>query len=218
MKQILLATALIALPVAAFTAFQIYATAPVAMAATAAVSAEPLGDLSAMKKIISDAETIATTGDFGAAQLRITDYETAWDGSAAALRAMDSNAWGNVDLASDIALDALRAPTPVAAEVTAALAALASSLDNPANTAGQAPVAGVIVVSGIAVTDDAGHNLPCEVMLKGVASGHLSATLAAADKAAATEFQTKALERCNADDDARANGFSAQALALLAVN
>ena len=45
MKQILLATALIALPVTAFTAFQIYATAPVAMAATAAVTVEPLGDL-----------------------------------------------------------------------------------------------------------------------------------------------------------------------------
>jgi hypothetical protein len=30
-----------------------------------------------------------------------------------------------------------------------------------------------------------------------------------------TGFQTQALERCNADDDARADDFSAKALALL---
>ena len=216
MKQILLATALIALPVAAFTAFQIYATAPAAVASTAPVATDPLGDLSAMKKIISDTETIGATGDFVAAEKRITDFETAWDDAAGKLRAMDSNAWGNVDQASDAALDALRASAPVAADVTATLATLAASLDAPATAPGQAPAAGITMVSGIAVTDDAGRALPCEVMLKDVASGLATTTLAAADKASATDFQTKALERCNADDDARADGFSAQALALLA--
>ena len=216
MKQILLATALIALPVAAFTAFQMYTSGPVIAAATAPAVTDPLGDLSAMKKIVSEVETLAATGDFVAAEKRITDYETAWDDAAGTMRALDPNAWGNVDLASDNALDALRASTPVAADVTATLAALATSLDEPANASGQAPAAGVTMVSGIAVTDDAGRALPCEVMLADLAAGLATTTIAAADKAAATDFQTKALERCNADDDARADGFSAQALALLA--
>lgn len=216
MKQILLATALIALPVIGFSAFQMSLAAPAAVAATAPAATDPLGDLSAMKKIISDVEAIAATGDFVAAEKRITDFETAWDDGATKLRAMDSNAWGNVDQASDDALGALRAPKPAAADVTATLAALASSLDNPGNAAGQAPAGGLTMVSGIAVTDEAGRALPCEVMLKEVAAGLASSTLAVADKAAATDFQTKGLERCNADDDARADGFSAQALALLA--
>ena len=217
MKQILLATALIALPVAAFSTYQFFA-APQVLAATAApVATDPLGDLSAMKTIISDVEAIAATGDFVAAEKRITDYETAWDDAAGKLRAMDSNAWGNVDQTSDDALGALRASPPVAADVTATLAALATSLDIPGLAPSDAPGAGVTMVSGIAVTDVAGRALPCEVMLKDVAAGLATPTLAAADQTAATEFQTKALERCNADDDARADGFSAQALALLSV-
>lgn len=215
MKQILLATALIALPVAAFTAFQIYTAAP-ATVATAAPLEDPLGDLSAMKKIISDVEGIAKTGDFVAAEKRITDFETAWDDAASGMRAMDPNAWGHVDLAADTALDALRSASPVAADVTAALADLAVSLDTPANAAGQAPATGAIMVSGIAVTDDAGRNLPCEAMLQDVAAGLSSTAISAADKVAVAEFQTKGVERCNADDDARADGFSAQALAILA--
>ena len=217
MKQILLATALIALPVVGFSAFQMNATSPAAIAATTPAASDPLGDLSAMKKIISDVETVAATGDFVAAQIRITDFETAWDDGAAKLRAVDPNAWGNVDQAADAALDALRAPKPGAADVTATLAALATSLDNPGNAAGTAPDGGVTLLSGIAVTDEAGRALPCEVMLQAVADGLATTTIAVADKAAATDSQTKALERCNADDDARADGFSARALALLAV-
>ena len=109
MRQILLATALIALPVVGFSALQMYAAAPAAVAATTPAATDPLGDLSAMKTIISDVETIAATGDFVAAEMRITDFETAWDDGAARLRAIDSHAWGNVDQASDEALGALRA-------------------------------------------------------------------------------------------------------------
>ena len=212
MKQILLATALIAVPVAAFTAFQMLTAAPAEVAA----ATDPLGDLSAMKKIVSDVETIAATGDLAAAEKRITDYETAWDDAQPTLRPMDTNAWGNVDQASDHALGALRANPPVAADVTATLAALATTLDAPGTAPGQAPPAGVVMVSGFAVTDEAGRALPCEVMLKDVAAGLASTTLAAAEKAGVADLQTKALERCNADDDARADSFSAQALALLA--
>ena len=77
MKQILLATALIALPVAGFSLFQIYVAAPAAVAATTPVAADPLGDLSAMKKIISDVETISATGVIRALTCRGCAYSSA---------------------------------------------------------------------------------------------------------------------------------------------
>lgn len=211
MKQILLATALIALPVAAFTAFEVF-LAPVATVVAATV--DPLGDLAAMKTIIADVQTIAATGDFTKAEARITDFETAWDDAASAMRALDSNAWGNVDQSADAALDGLRAGTPDGATVTATLADLMAKLEDPAQAGAAAPKTAVTLVSGIAVTDDAGRALSCETLLTQVADGLAASTLA--DKQPVIDFQTKALERCNADDDTRADGFSAQALGLLA--
>ena len=52
-------------------------------------------------------------------------------------------------------------------------------------------------------------------MLKDVAAKLPAATLSDADHALVLNYQTKALERCNADDDAHADAFSANALALL---
>ena len=215
MKQILLATALIALPVAAFTAFEVF-LAPVAtvVAATVDPTVDPLGDLSAMKTIIGDVQTIAASGDFTKAEARITDFETAWDDAASAMRALDSNAWGNVDQSADAALDGLRAGTPDGATVTATLADLMAKLMDPAQAGAAAPKTAVTLVGGIAVTDDAGRALPCETLLTQVADGLAASTLA--DVQPVIDLQTKALERCNADDDTRADGFSAQALGLLA--
>lgn len=42
-----------------------------------------------------------------------------------------------------------------------------------------------------------------------------AATLAAADKTKADEFIVKGTERCNADDDKRADGFLADAMKLM---
>ena len=212
MKQLLLATALIVLPVGAFTAFNLYAAGP-SVAATTTIPAAGLGDMSAFSGILTDVQTIAATGDLAAAQTRITDFETAWDDQAAALRALDGNTWGNIDVAADAALDALRAGTPDPAVVDAALIALQATLTAPA-AAATAPVEAVLV-SGIAVTDANGRALPCEVMLKSVTDGLASATLSDADRITAVDFQTKATERCNADDDQRSDAFSAQALALV---
>lgn len=212
MKQLLLATALIALPVGAFTAFNLYASGPSVAAATASPAAG-LGDMSAFSGIVTDVQTIAATGDLAAAKARIKDFETAWDDQAATLRALDGNAWGTIDDAADAALGALRAGTPNAAEVDTTLTALMATLTSPV-AATAAPVAATLV-SGVAVTDANGRALPCEVMLKSVANGLATAKLSDADQAAAVDFQTKALERCNADDDQRADGFSAQALALV---
>ena len=212
MKQLLLATALIVVPVGAFTAFNLYAAAP-SVAAAAATPATGLGDMSAFSSIVVDVQTIAATGDLAAAKVRIKDFETAWDDQASALRALDGNAWGTIDDAADAALNALRAGTPDAAAVNTTLAALQATLASPV-AATSAPVA-AILVSGITVTDANGRALPCEVMLKSVADGLTTAKLSDADRTTAVDFQTKALERCNADDDQRADEFSAQALALV---
>ena len=212
MKQLLLATALIVLPVGAFTAFNLYLTGP-GVAATSTTAAPGLGDMSAFSAIVTDVQTIAATGDLAAAKVRIKDFETTWDDQATSLRALDGNTWGTIDDAADAALAALRAGTPDAANVDATLTALQATLTTPIATSA-APVDAVLV-AGIAVTDANGRALPCEVMLKSVADGLATAKLSDADHAAAVGFQTKALERCNADDDQRADGFSAQALALV---
>ena len=75
MKQLLLAAALIALPVAAFSAFNIYLAGATVSAATPAAG---LGDMTVFTIIIADVQTIVATGDLAAAKVRIADFETAW--------------------------------------------------------------------------------------------------------------------------------------------
>ncbi|MDN5787082.1 hypothetical protein [Pseudorhodobacter sp.] len=214
MRNLLLSVALIAAPVAVFSgAYMVMAPASAVQAATPAGSS--LGDMSAFVTIINDVESISAKGDFTAAEKRITDFETAWDNAQATLRPINKAYWGNIDDAADAALSALRAKTPEAAAVNGTLADLQTALADPSLSPTNASK-GVASVAGIAVTDENGRALPCEVMLKDVAAGLASAKLAPDVLAQATDFQTKALERCNADDDTRADGFSAQALALLA--
>ncbi len=206
MKQFLLATCLILAPVAVFTGGYKY------MVPSAIAADQSLGDMSAFNAIITDVQAIAATGDFDKAETRITDYETAWDDAEAKLRPMNKEAWGDVDDASDAALKALR-KKPEAAKVTATLADLQAALDNPLGGA-SAGSGGVQQVAGIAVTDESGHAIPCEAMLKDVKATIDGGKIADANKVAVSDFQSKALERCNADDDAHADEFSAQALAL----
>ena len=218
MRNLLLSVALIAAPVVVFSgAYMVMAPAtPVqAAVAQAATPAGPsLGDMSAFVTIINDVENISAKGDFTAAEKRITDFETAWDNAAGTLRPINKAFWGNIDDAADAALSALRAKTPDTASVTGTLADLQTAMADPSVSPTNAPKS-VATVAGIATTDENGRALPCEVMLKDVAAGLASAKLAPEVLAQATDFQTKALERCNADDDARADSFSAQALALL---
>jgi hypothetical protein len=214
MRNFLLSVALIAAPVAVFSAGYML-LAPAAQVQAATTTAPSLGDMSSFVTIINDVESIAATGDFTAAEKRITDFEGAWDQAAATLRPINSSYWGNIDDAADAALSALRAKAPDAANVTGTLADLQTALADPSLSPTNAPKA-VASVAGIATTDANGRALPCEVMLKDVAAQLTTAKLAADVLAQVTDFQTKALERCNADDDARADGFSAQALALLA--
>ncbi|NEJ95371.1 hypothetical protein [Rhizobium ruizarguesonis] len=128
MKQIFLAIALIAAPVAAFTSFELYA-------GTAPAKTASLGDLSSFKTIIVDVQTLASKGDLAGAAKRITDYETAWDQAETAIRPLNQKDWGNIDEASDAALKALRQSSPSADEVNKTLAALMAVLNNPAQPA-----------------------------------------------------------------------------------
>lgn len=207
MKQVLLALILILVPVAAFSAFH-------AFMAPKTVAVGSLGDLSKFKTIVADVQTIAKTSNFVAAEKRVRDFETAWDEAEATLRPMSANAWGAIDGAADKAFRALRAASPSADTVTATLSALMTTLDNPVQSADAK--GSIAYLSGIAVTDASGHAIPCEEMLKALRSAMSNGGIAQASMAAATEFESKATERCNADDDAHADAFSAQGLALAA--
>ncbi|MEO8666871.1 MAG: hypothetical protein ABI399_00020 [Bauldia sp.] len=207
MKQALLAILLIAIPVAAFTAFHIYR-------GDASTPGGSLGDLSSFKTIVADVQAIAATGDLAAAEKRITDFETGWDDAEGRLRPLSPGNWGNVDQAADAALHALRAAAPSADVVGATLTALAATLDDPGRKAHASQTA--ILIVGIAVTDESGHAIPCEDMITSLRGAIDGTKVGAADLAAASAFLSRATERCNADDDQHADEFSAQGLALAA--
>ena len=124
MKQILLATALIALPVAAFTGANIF----LAKASVSTTAAAGLGDMTPFATIIADVQTAAAKGDPAAAKARVKDFEIAWDDNAKGLRPIDPAAWDLIDSAADAALRALRTATPDAATIIQTLAALQTSL------------------------------------------------------------------------------------------
>ncbi|MFN0114295.1 MAG: hypothetical protein ACKVPY_06425 [Paracoccaceae bacterium] len=210
MKQVALALALILAPVILFAGGYGWLAPP---AAAAAAAGNGLGDLPAMTAIVADVQALSAKGDTTAAATRITDFETAWDDAAPSLRRLDPAAWGNADAAADAALKAARADAPDPARVTATLTALQSALTAPAS--GEVANGRATEVAGIAVTDAAGHNLPCEEMLRSIDAALSAAGPAPEASAKVAALKSQALERCNADDDANANGFSARALALL---
>lgn len=205
LKNLLLSAVLIAVPAGGFALAEIYLS-PAAPAP--ATPAPTLGDLSAFKTIVRDTQAIAAGGDLAAAEHRITDFESLWDQNATRLRQVDRAAWTAIDTAADASFRALRARAPVPAQVSATLAALMATLDAPTPAAATGPVQSV---AGIAVTDASGHPLPCEEMIAQVRT----ALAATTPSAAVADLQARALERCNADDDAHADAFSAQALSLI---
>lgn len=204
MRQVLLAVILIAVPVGAFGAVQLWMHS--------ANTQQSLGDLGEIPALASDVSHLADQGDLAGAARRITDLETAWDVAQPALQPKNPVQWGALDGRIDAVLSALRAPAPDAAVVRATLSDLTEALADPA---GAVVMGGVTMVAGVAVTDAAGQPLPCEAMLATLRDGLVNPGLPAKTQAAAADFQTKATERCNADDDARANAFSAQGLVLI---
>lgn len=56
---------------------------------------------------------------------------------------------------------------------------------------------------------------PCEDALKALRAAEATAKLNAADKAKVADLEAKGIERCNADDDKRADDFFAQAMKVM---
>ena len=104
MKQFLLALMLIAVPVAAFTGFEMKFGAAPAVAA----GASSLGDLSKLKAIIADVQAIADKGDMVAAEKRIRDFENDWDVATKTLRGLNKEDWSHIDDAADAAMSDLQ--------------------------------------------------------------------------------------------------------------
>ena len=190
-----LATCLFALPVAGLAGF--------VLPSAAASSMSELGDLSAMRGIVADTQALVASHDAAAAKAKITEFETAWDKAAGDLRGKSAPKWDAIDTAADAALDAVRNDAPTA---DAALTALLAQLDSP----------GTVNEAGVATTDTSGKPLPCEDMLAQYRSEQSKgAALDDATKAKVSELETKGIERCNADDDKRADDFFAQAIQLM---
>lgn len=213
MRNLLLSVALIAAPVGVFAAGYTWLTPHSAQTQT--VAATPgLGDMTPFATITTDVQTIAATGDLTAAGKRITDLETTWDKAQTSLQPVNPAEWGYVDGAIDKALSALRASAPDAGSVRATLASLQIALADPSN-GGAAGTGTVQTVSGVATTDANGHALPCEAMLGTFRATLDKATLSDTDRATVATLQAKGTERCNADDDTRADDFFAQGIALM---
>lgn len=74
---------------------------------------------------------------------------------------------------------------------------------------------GAGLVAGLASAAQAA-TVPCEDLLAQLRSAEASVgTLSAADKEKLAELEAKGIERCNADDDKRADAFFTEALAML---
>lgn len=74
------------------------------------------------------------------------------------------------------------------------------------------PVACILVPVTLAA---AGEPVPCETMLEQLRGDKGAEKLSKSDQAKFTALVEKGMERCNADDDTRADQFFAQALKLI---
>lgn len=57
--------------------------------------------------------------------------------------------------------------------------------------------------------------VPCETMLKDMRAAKIMKTLSDADTAKVQDLEDKAVERCNADDDVRADRFLTEAMTII---
>tara|TARA_R110000787_G_scaffold97377_2_gene200993 strand:+ start:6742 stop:7398 length:657 start_codon:yes stop_codon:yes gene_type:complete len=216
MRNFLLSTVLIIVPVVVFAAgYAALTPATATPQAASAQAAPPLGDMSAFVAITSDVQKRASQNDLPNAQARITDLETAWDEQAKALRQANAAAWGNVDEAIDNALSAIRAKTPDPAKVDQTLTILQEKLANPSGSDGMKKNGTQVTVAGIVTTDANGRALPCEVMLDQFRTARAAAHILPANVDRVDTLEVKGTERCNADDDTRADDFFAQGIALM---
>lgn len=72
-----------------------------------------------------------------------------------------------------------------------------------------------IIGTGLVSSYANAANVPCEVMLKDMRAAKASAKLSDADMAKVNDLETKGVERCNADDDARSDAFLTEAMKIM---
>jgi hypothetical protein len=75
--------------------------------------------------------------------------------------------------------------------------------------------AAILVMTVLPLAANAASVRPCEDVLKEMRATKASATLAPDVKSKVEALETKAVERCNADDDKRADGFLQDAMKLM---
>ncbi len=67
----------------------------------------------------------------------------------------------------------------------------------------------------LSVSNARAATVPCEDMLKDMRAAKAAASLSETDMAKVNDLETKAVERCNADDDARSDGFLTDAMKIM---
>ena len=124
MKKLLMTLALFAAPTVASTVMAVQPS-------LAATTISKLGDLTDMQKIVADTLALVEAGKTAEAELRIADYEKAWDANESKLRKLDTETWRKLDDMSDVALSTVRYPTSTTDEKKKDLSDLIRLLDNP---------------------------------------------------------------------------------------
>ncbi len=74
---------------------------------------------------------------------------------------------------------------------------------------------GVAALGFLAVSAPAHSAVPCEEMLKDLRAAKAGTKLGDADTKKVNDLETKAIERCNADDDMRSDNFLADAMKIM---
>ena len=96
-------------------------------------SNQPLGDLSAYRKIAEDMRRMVGAGDFSGAKTRARDLESEWDNAQTKLRPVNPDKWTEMDNAIDDVLRKVRSVQQNGAETSASLESLIAvinTLDN----------------------------------------------------------------------------------------
>ena len=73
----------------------------------------------------------------------------------------------------------------------------------------------VVALGFVALAMPVHAAVPCEEMLKDMRTAKASAQLSDADMKKVEDLETKAVERCNADDDTRSDKFLAEAMQIM---